>query len=378
MPAEEILFITHKNFADDHSPEGGVKYCTLEYIALLESGYKVNILKVEYNRSFLYRVKAKLGIDAYEDYDPGASHAAIALLISRHNIRNIFINLSNASQFAGYIKTRFPTANLKLILCSHGNESGDFLHQSVRFKKTMPFFKRIFSTYRLGLILKKELLFRLCYFDLILTVSEIEKNLEYWLGAKCVYMVPRVFKKQFLHREPIQNTAGFIGDLSHYPNHYGLSELCAALEKIPGSARIKIFVSGHIHPNLTALAGKYKFLHPLGYLDNEILEKEASGWCYFLNPVFYYSKGVSTKLEKAMNWGLPVLSTPAGNRGYEFGDHSITTYANASEMASALIFKMADPQQMKEDKAAVEKIVSESPDYKEHIKNIQNLLENIS
>lgn len=375
MATEEILFITHKTFTDEGSAEGGVKYCTLEYIEMLGTGYKVNVLKVDYNKSWSYRVKSKLGIDAYEEYDPAASHDKLAAYINEHKVNKIFLNLSNASQFAEYIKKKFSNGNVKVILCSHGNESGDFLHQSVRFKKTMPFFKRIFSAYRLGLILKKELNYRLHYFDLVLTVSEIEKNLEYWLGAKKVYMIPRVLKNQFLSWQPEKQSAGFIGDLSHYPNYFGLSELCSALSEMRGAAHLKIYVAGHKNKNLTALAQQYKFIYPLGYLDNVLLEKEAARWNYFLNPVFYYSKGVSTKLEKGMNWGLPVLSTPAGNRGYEFGQNKIPTYNTPAEMANALFSKMSDTSTVVEDKLIVENAITTCPGYEKHINSIKKLLE---
>ena len=56
----------------------------------------------------------------------------------------------------------------------------------------------------------------------------------------------------------------------------------------------------------------------MGYLNQSELGAEVSTWAFFLNPVFYYSRGVSTKLAKALSWGLPVITTSIGCRGYQW------------------------------------------------------------
>lgn len=290
-----------------------------------------------------------MGISVFEEYDVNSYKVSIVESIKENNIKKVFLNLADTSLLASLIKKQFGDS-IKVILCSHGNESGDFLHQSVRFKPFLPWIKRVTSPWRLGRILQKELEFRLAYFDLILTVSEIEYALEYWLGAKHAFYVPRIFKPDYIPWNPVNGRLGFISDLSHYPNYYGISSLCKAISEQPDLHNIEIRLVGKHCKNVDDLLEQYTFLSFVGYLDDAELRTEASTWMYYLNLVFYFSKGVSTKMAKGMNWGLPVISTIAGNRGYIFKQGGVVTATTPHQLAKIIKHRAFDRAMAKEDK----------------------------
>lgn len=352
---ERVLFITNKLFVDDTQPEGGVQLCTNDFIKLLQCRYNVKIFSIEFNRSVWFRLKAKIGVDLYEEYDAEKYTDGLAIALKENNIKKAFINLSSATALAKVIKG--ITSEVKVILCSHGNESGDVLHQSVRFSNLISPLQLLFSSYRLGALLRKELEYRRDYIDLVLSVSEVENSIEKWIGAKRTFMVPRVFSPDFIPWNPKPGRVGFLADVSHYPNYYGLLQLCEALENGTSKERIEIRVVGMPARNLTLLMKRFDFIVATGYLSEEELRKEASTWMYYLNLVFYYSKGVSTKLAKGMNWGLPVISTEAGNRGYFFKEGIIVTCKDAAEMSQIILDRCFNKGKACKDREEVLKAV---------------------
>lgn len=374
---EEVVFITNKIFIDLTLPEGGVRVCTLEFIDLLKAGYQVIFLPVSVNRSLVFRLKFKLGIDVYEDYNPSDYFQQLSELVIKKGIKKFFINLSNATDFAGYLKKTFPEHNLKTILCSHGNESGDFLHQSARFSNDLPTVKRLFSAWRLGKILQKEALYRLQYIDCVLTVSQVEERLEQWIGAKKTYLVPRVFKGNFLEWKPIAGRIGFVGDIRHEPNFYGLLQLCEAIEREDKDKKIELRLIGKEDENSSILKKKFSFVTALGYMDDCALQNEAATWSYYLNLVFYYSKGVSTKLSKGINWGLPVISTTAGNRGYFFRGGDIVTIDDPRKIVEYLLQTINKEQMVYHDREGVMKVVKNTITFEEIMKDLKPVLDQL-
>lgn len=371
---EKVLFITNSVFVDESKPEGGVRYCTTEYINLLKTRFDVEIFSLHYNRSLIRKIKGKLGIDVFEDYNEADYKVALVKTIRDNRISKVFINLSSTSAVSKVVKDVFGN-QVSVVLCSHGIEAGDFLHHTVRFKKFLPFLHRCTSAYKLGKILQKELEYRLDCFDLILTVSDIEFAIEKWLGAKKTFMVPRITAADFIEWHPVDGRLGFVGDVSHYPNYYGLLKLCEAIQQSPTKGNISIRVVGKECSNLTELVNKFPFVTALGYLDNKDLIKEASSWMYYLNLVFYYSKGVSTKLSKGMNWGLPVISTEAGNRGYQFKQGGVLTASSPAEIVQLVAQRIANNVLLQEDKSRVELAVRSSAQLQDIMDEIISILQ---
>ena len=98
---------------------------------------------------------------------------------------------------------------------------------------------------------------------------------------------------------------------------------------------------------------------------------------YFLNPVFYYSKGVSTKLAKGMNWGLPVISTVAGNRGYIFKRGGVITCYNPDEMAKEITDRAFNFDIAKADREQVMHAVDSYKDFSELMKGIYPVINSL-
>lgn len=311
-----------------------MRVCTLEYIELLKQQYEVILFPVKINLSLFFRIKNKLGMGSYDAYKPDEYRTRLQECIEENNIKLVFLNLSNLIRFSAIIKEA-SSACVKVILCSHGNESGDFLHEAVRFPKQISWYKRILSSWSLGAMLKTEAYYRLHYIDMVLTVSEVEREIENWLGAKNVFMVPRTIHPNFLDLTPVKNRVGFLGDLSHFPNKSGIVLFCDALKKLSHTTNVRI-VGGPSHIG-EALQNQYPFITYLGYLDNATLKKECVSWSLFLNLVFYYSRGVSTKLAKPLEWGLPVISTTAGTRGYTWKKGKMLIAETADDMAFAVV-----------------------------------------
>jgi hypothetical protein len=372
---EKILFVTNEIFLDVTKYEGGVRICTQDFIQLLQTRFEVLIYKLHFNRSLYFRLRSRLGLDVYEDYDTFQFQESLIKIINENSIKKVFINLSNSIRLSELIKNYFGN-NVKVILCSHGNESTDFLHYATRNTKSLNFFQRNSSSYRLGNMLKYELLTRLHNIDLVLTVSSVEDNIEKWLGAKNTFFVPRVFNPNVISWKPVLGRAGFIGDISHLPNYFGVLELCNSLQSM-NVVDLELRVVGKSCPQLIDLARRFQFVKLMGYLDGDSLKEEAGSWMYFLNPVFYYSKGVSTKLAKGMNWGLPIISTNAGNRGYVFPAGIPTTVESTIDFALQLVKKVYDLPTASKDRDVILKNINSYKSYDLLMTELNKILDKI-
>lgn len=372
------LFISNEIYFDASKKEGGVRVCTEEYLALIQKLYDVEVFKVRYHLSFVYRLRVKLGLNVYNDYQPGQYARQLEEVIRARKVELVFLNLSNTAPFAALIKAAFGNT-VKVILCSHGNESGDYLHEATRFQKMTSFLRSLFSAYALGHMLKKEAAYRQKDLDAILTVSPVEEALENWLGARQVLMVPRTVTTQFLKRKPVAGRVGFIGDLSHAPNYFGIEEVCKAIALLPSNEGvISLRLVGAPAAVGEQLAANYPFVHYLGYMDNAALQKEAESWTYFLNPVFYYSRGVSTKLAKAFGWGIPVITTTIGCRGYVWFKGSPVIAETPAEMAKAILCLSNNVDAITNADNDVKELIASIPDMDATAKLLSDFISRIS
>lgn len=354
---EKVLFLTNGLYLDTRNREGGVRNCTNEFIELLSQRFEVIRFPVKNHVTILYRLRVRLGLNHYNDYKPETYREEILKAIRDHNIRIVFLNLSNTVRFASLIK-EMTDGKVKVVLCSHGNETGDFLHQVVRFPGGNSYFKNLFSSYTLGRLLKIEAAYRIDAIDMVLTVSPVEENIEKWLGSRNTFMVPRVIKKDFLSLRPVPYRVGFIGDISHTPNHSGVIAVCKELMEL--GQKVEFRLVGGPEEIGRSIEKQYPFVKYLGFLDDGALREEAATWAFFLNLVFYYSRGVSTKLAKALGWGLPVLSTIPGNRGYRWEEGDLLLARNARHMAELIVENAGDPGRIEMAQQVVIKIVSSS------------------
>ncbi len=363
------LFICNEKFLDSSVNGGGVKFCTDEFICLLKTAFTVTEFPVNYDTSICKKIYRKFNLSAYKEYKIDKYTDSLKNVLHQSKITHVFLNLTNTAQFAKIVKSISP--KIKVILCSHGNESGDYLHDIVIHKKYKGFKKKA-ATYNLGKMLITEAIVRK-NIDLVLTVSEVEESIEKWLGAKHVFMVPRFIEKEEGKYEPVQGRVGFIADLSHEPNYFGIKEVCKAINLILNH-NITILLVGGGKDRGESLKKQYSFVQYLGYLSEHKLAKEISTWTFALNPVFYYSRGVSTKLGKSLGMGYPVITTKIGRRGYKWADGKLPECETAAEMATLIVELSNDKNAWYYYKNNVLKIQNSSPSYNQIMLDINNYL----
>lgn len=326
---KKCFFFTEAIYVDKSAPEGGVRMCTLDFLKLLEEQYEVNIIKLAFRKDFLFKVKSRLGIDTYDYYSERKFNEILNGLEVDDNTFFAF-NMTQTLNLTKVAKNRFGD-RIKIIMLSHGNETGDFVHTYTRFFTEQPIIKRFTSSYKLGSLLKKEAYYKRNYIDLVLNVSEIEDSIEKWLNAPKSYFIPRTVIPNFLVMQPTLGRVGFLGDLSHYPNYFAVDAICNILNQKNIKVDFRLIGKGG-----EKLKAKYKFINYLDFLEDEALENELKTWSSFLNIAFYYSRGVSTKLGKALSLGLPIISTEIGVRGYQW-DQGKILIGNTPEQVCELI-----------------------------------------
>jgi hypothetical protein len=359
---QNALFISQDVFLGESNLSGGVRLCTSDFIALISTKYELVFFPVKTKLNLLNRVINKLGLIGYPSFHSSMLRVdEVAKILKDKEIKYIFINHTYISSIAIVIKKSFP--DVKIVLCSHGNESGDFLHLITRFPENMNFISRIFGRYKLGKILTQEVEFRRFYFDAVLTVSEVEESIEKWLGVKTVKFVPRVFLNKFIDWSPVNQRVGFVSDISHEPNYFSILKFCELVDDSSLRESIHVRLVGKIHSRYTFLSRRFPFVECTGYLSEAEIVSELATWNYYLNLVDYFSKGVSTKLAYGMNLGIPVLSTQIGVRGYVFPHKTgPIILKDIEEIVQYLISNINDVDKMKLCKNNVRSAVIEFSD----------------
>ncbi len=331
------LFIT--NPSDLHSViPGGVQLCSQEFLETIQTIYpQVVIFNVSVSKNLFYRLKRKVGLDSYDLYDFKKYEDELVETLQKNNIDIVFINKAELVKVSKILKE--IDRSLKIILLSHGNETGDYLHELTHPQKKHNLFVSAFKKIRLGLNLFTESYYRHRYLDLVCTMSLEEESIEKWLGANNTFFFPRIIKLNPIQHKPEPRKIGFVGTLNHTPNFLALKDICKELSLSKFSA--KLIIVGGGEEQGVELASAYPFVFYLGRLDNEDLINEVSTWAYFLNPIFWYSRGASMKLAQALSWNVPVISTIAGARGYKFKKQFLKlTPNNANEFVNELIIRL--------------------------------------
>jgi glycosyltransferase involved in cell wall biosynthesis len=361
---EKAIFLTNQIYIDPTLNEGGVSFCTKEYIKLVSEKFDLILFPIHTKKSIWYRLLVKFGLNKYKDFHYSTYHNKLLMLIEQNDINHVFLNQCNTAIFGKELKINIRK-NIKVIICSHGNESGDLLHDVTRFINDQTFYKKIFTNWIMGRTIRTEVFQRLNFIDGILTVSEVETQIENWLGAKKVMFVPRTISYNPIPYNNSIGIIGFIGDLSHPPNFFGLKKVLEALRENGIKENFQIRIAGSSAKWGEMLELEFPFVKYIGYLTNDELSKECESWSYFLNPVFYYSRGVSTKLAKALGMGLPVITTEIGKRGYYWSEGILPEVKNPTEMAKKMLDLAFDLELIEFHRNEVKLIAKSSPNFAE-------------
>lgn len=352
---------------------GGVQVCTSEYLQLLRAcGLAVALFPVSHTRRISTRIKIKLGLEVYERYECTERFEALAAVIDQSGADIVALNQVALMGFAPLLKSRYGS-RLKVLILSHGNESGDYLHEVVRASGPRSWLAKNRDTYRLGSMLYRESQGFTHAVDLVLCLSETELQINKWLGGRNVVFIPRTFKPLNLEWSPTHDRIGFVGSLNHKPNFDGLVSVVEEIEKL-GDADVRIRVVGGPTEVGKALEKKYRAIDFVGSVSDDALRAEASTWSIFLNPVFWYSRGASTKLATGMNWGIPIVSTPAGNRGYVWERGNVLAVQSPAEMASVAMAALKDKQTLQQLALEVRDAAASGPSMEDLAARLRNYL----
>ena len=325
---------------------GGVQLCSREFHDIISSIAEIELTDyyVSYTRKLSQRLSIKLGMENYSMYDVKKDAPALLEYIRNNRVNLVFINMASLVRYAGPVKTAFGD-QVRIVLLSHGNHSGDFLHLITKPLTRPSALKRILQKIRLGMLISTESEYRVRYLDGVVALSETERQIENWFGGRKVVFLPRRLYADFLSYDPIPGRVGFMGRLDHPPNLQGMAILLDQLQKTDHS-KIKIRLVGAPESYGRELQQRYPFIEYLGELSDKDLEKEVAGWSLLLNPVWWYSTGASTKLSRAISWGVPIISTTAGMRGYDWRQGALLVADTPEEMAGWMLRIAPDPAQV--------------------------------
>ncbi|MEY3965959.1 MAG: hypothetical protein RL263_1128 [Bacteroidota bacterium] len=345
MTMKKAIFLTNKEslFAEI---TGGVQLCSQEFHGLIGKIEELDVSDyyVKFTRNILDRIIIKLGFENYNMYDIRKDTAALLKYINDSKIEVVFINMASLIGYAEVIKQKFGE-KVKVVLLSHGNHSGDFLHLISKPIDNPNRIKSFLRKVRLGLLISKESLFRVRYLDSVITLSETEKQIENWFGSKKTIFLPRKLEPKYINHKPIKGRIGFVGRLDHPPNLQGIQIVLEALKTLE-TEEIEFRLVGAPLSYGALIKDNYPFVKYLGELSDNELEDEVSTWTIFINPVWWYSTGASTKLAKAISWGIPIITTTAGMRGYFWKEGELIIADTPEEMAKRLIYISQDLDQV--------------------------------
>jgi len=143
-----------------------------------------------------------------------------------------------------------------------------------------------------------------------------------------------------------------VGTLAHPPNRVALQRLLPLLEDFPEEFQVEL-VGGP-----TAMGeefqSRFRRVRYRGRLPEEELGGVAGRWALFLNPLFWLSRGASMKLGRALGWGLAVVTTDSGRRGYKIPDDSVVLCRDDEHAFAEAILRVGrDLEQCRRVRAAL-------------------------
>jgi glycosyltransferase involved in cell wall biosynthesis len=337
--ALRAVFVAHATALG--SASGGVQLCTREYLRTIRAaGFSLSIAAVEYDRRLRIRIGRRLRPRPYAPRWRPELVDEIVASAREARAHFIFLNLVDLAPLAPLLRRRVAAA-CKIVLLSHGLESVEFLHAVQAQVRSNAGIRSAGRERTLGRYLFEEFDQR-THIDHVFCLTPVETEIERWLGAKSVSWMPRTIpERPPLDWSPAPGRLGFVGTMDHPPNRDGLVRFLEALEPL-APPTLEVRVVGGPPAAGAELAQRFRLVRYLGALSDEELDKEASTWVCFVHPLFYYARGCSMKLAVALSWQIPVVTTPAGCRGYRWREGSLPM-ADTPEALARLALRLADP-----------------------------------
>lgn len=336
---------------------GAVSMCAHEYLrTIAATGFALELVTFDVDRRPRVRLKRKLWPRPYCDQIPPFVVADVAAVVRKTGARFVF--LYDAAPLAAALRAELGN-NVQIVMLSLGMESVDYLHK-LRSRDEIGEFFCTPHTRRAMLAdqLFAESAQRQCM-DHVFCLAPFEAEIERWLGARAVTWLPRVVSGPPLSWGPQGNRIGFVGSLSHEPNLEGLLQFVKALEPL-APKELSLRVVGGPEKIGRDLARRFRFIEYLGPLSDPELEAEAATWNCFLNPLFCFARGCSTKLAVALGWHIPVLTTPSGCRGYTWSAGELPV-ADTPEAFARLAIAMMDRETAENARREIQLVAGSSP-----------------
>jgi hypothetical protein len=344
------LFVSHASSLEPAG--GGVQRCTREYTAALQAaGFRLHQQPYVEDRKFVLRLARRLRPRPYHLQLPAGFAETCASEAARLGARWIFLNHGDTAPLGKAIRQLAP-GRFQFALLSHGLDSTDYLHETRILRAS----DRPRDQRWLGRQLFAEMRQR-ADLDAVLCLSPTDQAIEQWLGAKRVLMVPRILAESPLAPAPVAGRIGTISTLNHPPNHEGIVLLAEALRRHPG---VTLRLVGGPRDYGKALAARFTGLEYLGPLNDLELAREAASWACFVNPIFCYPRGASTKLAVPLGWQIPIATTTAGARGYRW-DPGVIPLLDSPEDLAARAASLATLEHFAEDVRATQTIAAATP-----------------
>lgn len=330
----KCLFITSRSSLE---PEGGgVQRCTREYIRTLqEAGLEVTTLEFKSDMRWFVRIRRKLHSRPYHDCLEAGLGNRVVREIARVRPDWIFFNHCDGLPIVGEIVKTARDYGVRLGYLSHGLDSTDFLHyQSPNVNPCLApnIGSRIKRKLGMQLFAERSLLQRM---DLTCCLAPTDVEIHRWLGADRVLHLPRVIAPIPLDWQPTSGRVGTIASLMHAPNYHGIVQLCEALTSNP-VPNLQLRIVGRPDSIGQRLARDFSFVEYLGGLSDAEVVREAATWAGFVNPIFSYPRGCSTKLSVPLDWQIPVFTSRAGARGYYWDESLVPLSDSPMDLAKAL------------------------------------------
>ncbi len=282
----------------------------------------------------------------------------------------VFLNQANLAVFAASLRRVLPERT-RIVVLSHGLESTDLLHTARMSHLPLTVRLRPTAAFALGSALLRESRIR-AHVDVVCALSPFDAELERWVGARRVGWLPRTIRPDFLDWRPSGDRIGFLGTLDHAPNLDGLVQTLDQLHRRP-TRGVRVRIVGGPVPIGRWLARSFPQVDYLGPLGDEDLAREAASWNAMMHPIFCVPRGCSTKLATAIAWGIPVVTTSSGSRGYLWRSGALVTVDEPARFAEQCL-GLLDSSAARAAREAILDVARTSPTLEENASRMRSLL----
>jgi hypothetical protein len=365
---QPALFVSHYCALSDAM--GGVQRCTREYLTTLkEAGFDPKVVEFRDDRRFLVRLRRKFYPQPYRDRLPTDLAERCHRAAEDAGAQWIFLNHTNPLSAVPAMRALDGATRRFYVFLSHGADSTDYLLES-GFGGTAG--TKAASLF-LGRMLFAEAEQRK-HLDAVFCLSSQDESIEKWLGSRRTLVLPRICPPDPLVSRPVKGRIGTVATLSHGPNIDGVRLAAEALLAHPA---VTLRLVGGPQDQGEYLAREFRNVEYVGRLDDEALAKEAETWACFLNPIFPYAKGASTKLAVPLGWQLPIATTAAGARGYVW-DAAVIPLLDSPEALAARAADLASQRDYENERVKTARIAGLAPTTTDLGTKVRDFLRSVS